>query len=135
MTTTTTDKDRIRLAERNVLAKAMGWKELRMKYVAMEEKSYPFGRDPECTNPKYREQIPDPFTDANDDYAVLEWMRDEPRQLADSGFDQYQRFQDALTDIVWRNKWDEAPIHSTRLRAMVHYNIGDYARAALKVLE
>lgn len=46
---------------------------------------------------------PNPFVDANDDYAVLEYYRDR------------LRFMDKL--------------------CMSSYRIGDYARAALKVLE
>ena len=54
-------------------------------------------------------QMPDPFTDANDDYAVLEWMRT-------------QRFwtSDKLTYFMGME--------------VGHYTIGDYARAALKVI-
>jgi len=55
-----------------------------------------------------------PETDANDDYAVLEWMR--------SGND-FNAFSDAL-DVKWpKNKPAWA------------YQIGDYVRAALKVLD
>jgi hypothetical protein len=50
----------------------------------------------------------DPFTDANDDYAVLEWMRSI---LADS------RDRELTAGFKWT------------------YQIGDYARAALKVID
>jgi len=56
----------------------------------------------------------DPFTDANDDYAVLEWLReknDSPHEYLISQLDYGTR----------RYKWD--------------YKIGDYARAALKELK
>ncbi len=54
----------------------------------------------------------DPFTDANDDYAVLEWARNsEPPEF-------WLAFCCALG--------------STKLS--VDYQIGDYARAALKVI-
>ena len=49
----------------------------------------------------------DPFTDANDDYAVLEWMREN------------------LT-ITQRYKFLDENVQN--------YRIGDYARAALKAL-
>lgn len=49
-----------------------------------------------------------PFTDANDDYAVLRWMREDDRQ--------FDKFKPELT----------FPLSS--------YGIGDYARAACKVL-
>lgn len=50
----------------------------------------------------------DPFTDANDDYAVLEWL------------------QDGRLDGVR---------HGVLGAEMFCYQIGDYARAALKVLD
>ncbi len=58
-------------------------------------------------------RLPDPENDANDDYAVLEWMRNTS--------DKWSEFESALTlhagdPFVWC------------------YQIGDYARAALKVL-
>ena len=64
-------------------------------------------------NKRWRKNPPNPFTDANDDYAVLEWMRGEMRRegislLKDAGI--------------------------LSLRA-TDYQIGDYARAALKVME
>jgi len=69
---------------------------------------------------QWRDDLPDPFTDANDDYAVLEWIRnsaDEPR---------FTDFRDALRAMNYidsgahRNSWS--------------YEIGDYARAAISVL-
>ena len=55
----------------------------------------------------------DPFTDANDDYAVLEWMRKEATWTVG---DMTDKFCDQLEWPCWE------------------YQIGDYARAALKVL-
>ena len=55
----------------------------------------------------------DPFTDANDDYAVLEWMR---KNWTD------QQQIDALEALPMGNYMDA-------------YQIGDYARAALKVID
>ena len=107
--------DRIRLAE------AMGWTHIRMKWVAMEEKSYPFGCVPRNVNDKHlKEQIPDPYTNANDDYAVLEWMRDDSRCM------EFPRYVGALSDVMDKRL---AASHAA------NYQIGDYARAALKVLE
>ena len=57
--------------------------------------------------------LPDPFTDANDDYAVLEWMRSEARREG----------------VSWMNGSGILSLHAT------NYQIGDYARAALKVIE
>ena len=50
-----------------------------------------------------------PFTDANDDYAVLEWLRSRPE-----------------------SEWDQ--IEDAASFGQLDYQIGDYARAALKVL-
>jgi len=58
----------------------------------------------------------DPFTDANDDYAVLEWMRN----LHGTGERTWFDFIEALDEI------QESP-HN--------YKMGDYARACLKVLD
>ena len=55
----------------------------------------------------------DPFTDANDDYAVLEWMRSDVNAW------QYQYEKELM---LTNNKCGD-------------YQIGDYARAALKVIE
>jgi len=89
-----TDQDRIRLAE------AMGW--VRIDEGGLWENSKGFGRELE-------QNLPDPFTDANDDYAVLEWMRNQKNNAGYWG----------LLEGVGR--WQ--------------YQIGDYARAALKVLD
>ena len=51
----------------------------------------------------------DPFTDANDDYAVLDWMRETKIDHT------------VLTEI--EHEWS------------MDYQIGDYARAACKVIE
>ena len=50
----------------------------------------------------------DPFTDANDDYAVLEWMRKQG--AATGAFELHNSYK-------------------------ANYFIGDYARAALKVID
>jgi len=52
----------------------------------------------------------DPFNNANDDYAVLEWMRKE----------------------MPHNQWLKVQKHWTPAWL---YQIGDYARAALKVID
>ena len=53
----------------------------------------------------------DPFTDANDDYAVLEWVRTQ--------------------DELWTDVHD----YLCNVSNISNYKIGDYARAALKVIE
>ena len=55
----------------------------------------------------------DPFTDANDDYAVLEWMRNN----------------------VDAREWTHVLSDDFRGGMMCNYQIGDYARAALKVIK
>ena len=88
--------DRIKLAE------AMGW-------TTRDEGN--LWADPDPSNLSLRDAPPDPFTDANDDYAVLEWMREQKKWNQ------------------WHDFCDECPTYSFM------YQIGDYARAALKVLE
>ena len=61
----------------------------------------------------------DPFTDANDDYAVLEWMRTRRDSLLAKDADAWHKFM--------------AAIHETAFCTSL-YKIGDYARVALKVL-
>lgn len=61
----------------------------------------------------------DPFTDADDDYAVLEWMR-----RSDGAATKHEKFKDALGE----ERSDLTP-------SFYLYEIGDYARAALRVLE
>jgi len=66
-------------------------------------------------------ELPTPFTDANDDYAVLEWMREKTPSIGEH--------------IKWASD-DEGWIFFNALHLhKVDYQIGDYARAALKVLE
>ncbi len=87
--------DRIKLAE------AMGWTMTKpRKYEWWQGPTELYG-DSDCRN-----HPPDPFTDANDDYAVLEWMRNDPDQPG------YRRLGESYL-----------------------YRVGDYARAALKVIE
>jgi len=59
----------------------------------------------------------DPFTDANDDYAVLEWMRDGGPDRTVPFFAAMKVHKDAPALFAF------------------DYKIGDYARAALKVAE
>ena len=68
----------------------------------------------------WNELLFDPFTDANDDYAVLEWMRSQPKEMKWEYMDHY------FAGRLARNELDHTlPV----------YQIGDYARAALKVIE
>jgi hypothetical protein len=64
----------------------------------------------------------DPFTDANDDYAVLEWMRESWKGKEGH----HGHWHQAAQRLWWR--WDEYAVD-------VPYQIGDYARAALKVID
>ena len=65
--------------------------------------------------------LPDPFTDANDDYAVLEWMRESHL---------WQEFKATLHGLRCNEKaeWRSGMYTWS-------YEVGDYARAALKVIE
>ena len=69
-----TIKDRIRICE------AMGWTHIHMKYVAMDETSYPFGCPPADqysdgkVNTAYKEQIPNPLESHDDCHALIEWL-------------------------------------------------------------
>ena len=98
--------DRIKLAEAMGWASAgdpdgnVWWSAPPTKY----PESYCFDTD----------ELPDPFTDANDDYAVLEWMRNNATWVVG---DETDKFFDQLEWGTWE------------------YEIGDYARAALKVIQ
>ena len=67
---------------------------------------------------------PDPFTDANDDYAVLEWMRGPL----------YERLREDDPDGILCKMWIAIDGDPYDRDAKSDYQIGDYARAALKVL-
>jgi hypothetical protein len=98
--------DRIKLAE------AMGWQ----KHDHEE-----WWQSPTFSRFKTAEHLPDPFTDANDDYAVLEWARGV----------------DGFSNQDHENRWGEFLVAPTDYPALKHkaaYQIGDYARAALKVI-
>ena len=86
--------DRIKLAE------AMGW------HKNPDSGSWSYRVNfPDVKYAHYEHELPDPENDANDDYAVLEWMRAQ-------GGDYH---------------------HAIKFSAL-NYRIGDYARAALKVM-
>lgn len=68
----------------------------------------------------------DPFVDANNDFVVLEWAREKKGIPRDVG----TRYRDFMFELgVLQLKRGEAPscLHEA-------YQIGDYARAACKVL-
>lgn len=58
-----------------------------------------------------------PFTDANDDYAVLEWVR----AIEEEGLDREMFHMKFSTELCG-------------LKSMYDYRVGDYARAALTVV-
>lgn len=97
------EQDRIRLAE------VLGWTKISRESNAEFKDLGLWGTPPRSGPYKHRRGIPDPFTDANDDYAVLEAFR--------SG-----RFVDLP---ITRLDFEIAP-------AM--YYVGDYARAVLGAL-
>ena len=106
-----TDLDRIKLAE------AMGWINTKGERVSPLGHRDPFDTWHRRGEDKVWDYLPfDPFTDANDDYAVLEWMRGQFGILNSK-----QGYVKEACD--------------TFLEHLPHqYKIGDYARAALKVI-
>ena len=103
--------DRIRLAE------AMGWNARLYKGERVWTKpGRTYGAEP-------LKNLPDPFNDANDDYAVLEWMRKNLTELA------VQKYEATVWEMALSHIWE------SRSDSYCPYQIGDYARAALKVLE
>ena len=97
------------------LAEAMGWVSQ-----PNEPNGEPVWLSPDGEDPYYLYELPDPYTDANDDYSVLVWMREHHK---------WQEFKPALgklreESIYWRNS-----------QFTWMYQIGDYARAALKVID
>ena len=104
------EQDRIRL-----LAEAMGWKpalggdaEIIGGFAIAFKDTWV---DP--TGIYYTEKLPNPFTDANADYAVLEWIRTQGIIVSKIA---------SQLDKPGCGKWS------------IDYQIGDYARAALKVI-
>jgi len=72
------------------------------------------GRNPGMYAPNFDTPIFSPFTDANDDYAVLEWIKNGATWTVGD-------FSDRVCDELRWECWE--------------YKVGDFARAALKVLE
>lgn len=116
------DKDRIRLAE------AMGWDVGWIGGWQSKEAGYPA----DIWSPPGRHdhsgycwhsvnELPHPFTDANDDYAVLEWMR---AGLTGARNDNREKARHWVNFVLLLSDWQ-----------ISEYQIGDYARAALKVLD
>ena len=101
-------KDRIKLAE------AMGWKYKSTNgwFQWTNPQGYAIGSM--ALGKKHIVPPINPFKDANDDYAVLEWMREKQNGDKDDCF-------------IWTLFASGCPSYS--------YKVGDYARAALKVLE
>lgn len=95
---------RIRLAE------AMGW----VRTESVRRDGTPFWINPRTgTRTNDVSDLPNPFTDANDDYAVLEWMRGQIEPL-------WGKFLTAVTNNV-KYCWQ--------------YRIGANACAALEVID
>jgi hypothetical protein len=101
--------------DRFKLAEAMGWTIGHPDNPMMSEWWFPPGqRGGDGNSTKI---LPDPFTDANDDYAVLEWMRAKDND-----------------DAAWSSAESEF-MHLMSSTSCSRYQIGDYARAALTVLQ
>lgn len=120
--------DRIKLAE------AMGW-EIEKPYESAVRCRYggkatmrlilPNGGGQICNDETIGTHLPDPFTSANDDYAVLEWMRE-------TIVDQMRPEDPVMVNKVLASH--SQSLLKNRLGYKFDYQIGDYARAALKVL-
>ena len=111
--------DRIKLAE------AMGWRweegdGLPIKSVdgGWQMPGHPAGAwfDLKC---------PDPFTDANDDYAVSIWMRSHIFSKRNQFIKALAVVLQDIVDSKDKCAWPDAAFY---------YKVGDYARAALKVI-
>lgn len=102
------------------LAEAMGWKFCRSAQVPYGgyKKTQPCWIQPGCELIGVYEQLPDPFINANDDVAVLELMRggEDAEETPE-----WRAFKDFFIEVY-------ADSHTW------NYQIGDYARAACKVL-
>lgn len=109
------DTDRIKIAD------AMGWifPEGPMEWACPPNHPDPPGKGNLTV-------IPDPYTDANEDYSVLEWMRIRTRFFISDGP------VDRADNVKGREEWIlfRSGLHPPEL-----YNVGDYAKAALKVIE
>jgi hypothetical protein len=106
------------------LAKAMGWTNFAKRDGVSDggRCRQIMGKSPSRLSGEYStdagnfDLLPDPESDANDDYAVLEWMRSLEKTNIHSNYKIYIDFACMLSP---------GPA----------YKIGDYARAALKVID
>ena len=102
------------------LATAQGWK--RIPDDELDASTYPYywidGKG------AYQKDVPDPYTDANDDYRVLEWARNEWLDIMGAA-PEWAVFVNALLQGV----------DTAMSKSWTSYRIGDYARAALKVID
>lgn len=109
--------DRIKLAE------AMGWKHGKCH----QSKKYDVWRDPKNSSHLVSDQqLPDPFTDANDERAVFRFMCGKRFSVRRKFFKELDRIVQDRLKIKEHAAWPEA---------MMFMQDGDIARAALKVLE
>lgn len=95
-----------------------------MKDIDIKKLAKAMGIDPMLFGPLWGNPIFDPRKDANHDHAVLEWVNDHDMEFKNE-------FYTAHESVVWGPDKDE--MHRTNFA--VHYKIGDYARAALKVID
>ena len=100
------------------LAEAMGWKPSHEPHeqiwIGPDTKAGDYG------NYFNYDQLPDPETDANDDYSVLKWLR------SDESSPMMPVVAMKLAEVA-RDRGDTNALHN--------YQRGDYARTACKVLE
>ena len=118
------------------LAEAMGWTQVERRNIKRGDKGYLTGKRPDAGNRQWgHRRIPDPFTCANDDYAVLEWARATDRTIA--GHPIIECMGNALHHLIIKRRDPTANPENYGLNVedvVYDYQVGDYARAALKVL-
>lgn len=107
--------------DRIILAEAMGWELMTIHNNAFYKWTW-YKPDGSATGVAMSSKdggmsvLPDPFTDANDDYDVLEWFR-------------------GWAKTAFRFKVFAEELYQLNGASIIGYKIGNNARAALEVLE
>ena len=109
--------DRIRLAE------AMGWKKVSMP----PPNAHYRWIDPNSGTKKSKDFLPDPESDANDDYAVLEWCR------TNLSPNQFVKFSENIANLLIGLE-KKKPFDALCISLTTEYQIGFYAKAALSLV-
>lgn len=115
------------MEDRILLAEARGWTPQ-----TNEPNGEPVWLSPDGEDPCYLFELPDPFTDANEDYAMLEWMRPDDAQNSKPIMGpEHERWRDFIFELrllqLKRGKESDAIYEA--------YELGDNARAAVIVIK